>query len=47
MIAIDHQEQCLYLLQLVKTGQTEQVGTWFDTIQQQLKSLNPLPPRVA
>ncbi len=47
MIAIDHQEQCLYLLQLVKTGQTEQAGTWFDTIQQQLKTLNPLPPLVA
>ncbi|WP_448267664.1 aminodeoxychorismate synthase component I [Nostoc sp. DSM 114159] len=42
MIAIDHQEQCLYLLQLIKKGQTEQVETWFDTIQQQLETLDPL-----
>ncbi|MEH1946715.1 MAG: aminodeoxychorismate synthase component I [Nostoc sp.] len=42
MIAIDHQEQCIYLLQLIKKGQTEQVETWFDTIQQQLKTLDPL-----
>jgi para-aminobenzoate synthetase len=42
MIAIDHQEQCLYLLQLIKKGQTEQVETWFDTIQQQLETLAPL-----
>ncbi|MBN3875818.1 MULTISPECIES: aminodeoxychorismate synthase component I [unclassified Nostoc] len=42
MIAIDHQEKCLYLLQLIKKGQTEQVETWFDTIQQQLENLDPL-----
>ncbi|MFN6475174.1 aminodeoxychorismate synthase component I [Nostoc sp. DedQUE07] len=42
MIAIDHQEQCVYLLQLIKKGQTEQVETWFDTIQQQLETLDPL-----
>ena len=42
MIAIDHQEKCLYLLQLIKKGQTEQVETWFDTIQQQLETLDPL-----
>jgi para-aminobenzoate synthetase len=42
MIAIDHQEQCLYLLQLIKKGQTEQLETWFETIQQQLETLNPL-----
>ncbi|MDZ8031924.1 aminodeoxychorismate synthase component I [Nostoc sp. DedSLP04] len=42
MIAIDHQEQCIYLLQLIKKGQTEQVETWFDTIQQQLETLDPL-----
>ncbi|MBN3888820.1 MAG: aminodeoxychorismate synthase component I [Nostoc sp. JL31] len=42
MIAIDHQEQCLYLLQLIKKGQTEQVETWFDTIQEQLETLDPL-----
>jgi para-aminobenzoate synthetase len=43
MIAIDHQEQCLYLLQLVKKGQTQEVETWFDTIQQKLETLAPLP----
>lgn len=42
MIAIDHQEQCLYLLQLIKKGQTEPIATWFDTIQQQLETLDPL-----
>ncbi|MDZ8086324.1 MAG: aminodeoxychorismate synthase component I [Nostoc sp. DedQUE12b] len=42
MIAIDHQEQCIYLLQLIKKGQTEQVETWFDNIQQQLETLDPL-----
>ncbi|MHC5860408.1 aminodeoxychorismate synthase component I [Nostoc sp.] len=42
MIAIDHQKQCIYLLQLIKKGQTEQVETWFDTMQQQLETLNPL-----
>ncbi|MBD2530234.1 aminodeoxychorismate synthase component I [Nostoc flagelliforme FACHB-838] len=42
MIAIDHQEECLYLLQLIKKGQTEQVETWFETIQQQLENLDPL-----
>ncbi|MBE8970285.1 aminodeoxychorismate synthase component I [Nostocales cyanobacterium LEGE 12452] len=46
MIAIDHQEQCLYLLQLIKKGQTEQVETWFDNIQQQLETLDPLFPFV-
>ncbi|WYL95031.1 MAG: aminodeoxychorismate synthase [Gloeotrichia echinulata IR180] len=39
MIIIDHQEQCIYLLQLIKKGQTEQVETWFDAIQQQLENL--------
>jgi para-aminobenzoate synthetase len=46
IIAIDHQEQCLYLLQLIKKGQTEQVETWFDSIQQQLETLAPLPTLV-
>ncbi|MEH2358687.1 aminodeoxychorismate synthase component I [Nostoc sp.] len=46
MIAIDHQEQCVYLLQLIKKGQTEQLETWFDTIQQQLETLAPLTPLV-
>jgi para-aminobenzoate synthetase len=43
MIAIDHQEQCIYLLQLVKKGETQEVETWFDSIQQRLKNLAPLP----
>ncbi|MEH2318807.1 aminodeoxychorismate synthase component I [Nostoc sp.] len=47
MIAIDHQEQCIYLLQLIKKGQTQQLETWFDTIQQQLETLTPLTPLVA
>ncbi|KOP25546.1 aminobenzoate synthetase [Hapalosiphon sp. MRB220] len=42
MIAIDHQQQCVYLLQLVKKDQTQEVETWFDTIQQQLETLPPL-----
>jgi len=43
LIAIDHQEQCLYLLHLVKKGKTEQAEIWFDTIQKQLENLTPLP----
>jgi para-aminobenzoate synthetase len=43
MIAIDHQEKSVYLLQLVEKGETEQVKTWFDTIQEQLKTAAPLP----
>ncbi len=46
LIAIDHQEQCLYLVQLVKKGQTEQIETWFDAIQEKLENLPPLPPLV-
>lgn len=46
LIAIDHQEQCLYLLHLAKKGHTKQVETWFDTIQQQLENLAPLPPLI-
>ncbi|MBD2199419.1 MULTISPECIES: aminodeoxychorismate synthase component I [Calothrix] len=43
VIAIDHQQKCVYLLQLVKKGQTQQPETWFDDIQQQLENLAPLP----
>ncbi len=43
LIAIDHQEQCIYLLQLVKKGQTQEVETWFDSIQQQLETIATLP----
>ncbi|MBD2356233.1 aminodeoxychorismate synthase component I [Tolypothrix sp. FACHB-123] len=46
-IAIDHQENCVYLLQLVKQGQTQHVETWFDNMQQQLENLAPLPQIVA
>ncbi|NMG06109.1 aminodeoxychorismate synthase component I [Brasilonema sp. UFV-L1] len=46
MIAIDHQEQSLYLLQLIKKGQTQQAQTWFDAIGQQLETLASLPPLV-
>lgn len=42
LIAIDHQEQCLYLLQLVKKGQTQEVENWFDSIQKQIETLAPL-----
>ncbi|AFZ00018.1 aminodeoxychorismate synthase component I [Calothrix sp. PCC 6303] len=41
MIAVDHQEQCVYLLQLVKKGKIGE--TWFDSIQQQIETLAPLP----
>lgn len=43
MIAIDHQQQCIYLLQLVKLGETPQLETWWDNIQHQLENLTPLP----
>ncbi|MBD2204857.1 aminodeoxychorismate synthase component I [Calothrix sp. FACHB-1219] len=43
LIAIDHQQKCVYLLQLVKKGQTQQPETWFDDIQQKLENLAPLP----
>jgi para-aminobenzoate synthetase len=46
MIAIDHQQKCLYLLQIVKAGQAEQVEIWFNTIHQQLETLTSLPPLV-
>ncbi|MEB3181052.1 MAG: aminodeoxychorismate synthase component I [Nostocaceae cyanobacterium] len=46
LIAIDHQEQCLYLLHLVKKGQRESAENWFDTIQKKLENLTPLPPLI-
>ncbi|MBD2138840.1 aminodeoxychorismate synthase component I [Anabaena sp. FACHB-1237] len=42
-IAIDHQEHCIYLLQLIKIGEPSSPGTWFDNIEQQLTNLDPLP----
>ncbi|MCP2728950.1 aminodeoxychorismate synthase component I [Limnofasciculus baicalensis] len=47
LIAMDHQEKCLYLVQLVKKGQTEEIETWFDAIQEKIENLPPLPPLVA
>jgi para-aminobenzoate synthetase len=46
MIAIDHQEECIYLLQLTKKGETAQTQAWFDLIQHQLETLAPLPQLV-
>jgi para-aminobenzoate synthetase len=44
LIAIDHQEQCLYLVQLIKSGDPESATAWFDQIQHQLENLALLPP---
>ncbi|MFB2895587.1 aminodeoxychorismate synthase component I [Aerosakkonemataceae cyanobacterium BLCC-F50] len=46
LIAIDHQEQSIYLLQLIENGQTETAETWFNQVQHQLENLAPLPPIV-
>lgn len=43
MIVIDHQEHCLYLLQLVQIGQTQPLEIWFKTIEKQLENLTSLP----
>lgn len=43
MIAIDHQEQTLYLLSLVETGKKAEAEAWFEEIKLQLKNLDPLP----
>ncbi len=43
MIAIDHQEQTLYLLCLVQQGQAAQAEAWFKEIEAQLENLAPLP----
>jgi para-aminobenzoate synthetase len=42
-IAIDHQEQTLYLLCLIQPGQTAQAEAWFEEIEQQIDLLKPLP----
>lgn len=47
LIAIDHQEECVYLVHRVKSGQTEEAETWCDRVQQQLEMLQPLPPSIA
>lgn len=46
MIAIDHQEQNLYLLCLIQQEQTASAETWFESIEQQIENLPPLPPIV-
>ncbi|MEC4816109.1 MAG: aminodeoxychorismate synthase component I [Scytonema sp. PMC 1069.18] len=46
MIAIDHQEQSLYLLCLIQQGQTDEAETWFEWIEQQINHLPPLSPIV-
>ncbi|MGA9380224.1 MAG: aminodeoxychorismate synthase [Phormidium sp.] len=47
LIAIDHQEQTIYLLQLIQPGQIETAETWFNQVQHQLENLPPLPPIVS
>jgi len=44
MIAIDHQEQTLYLLCLIQQGQTTSAEAWFEWIGQQIDHLPPLSP---
>jgi len=44
MIAIDHQEQTLYLIFLTFSGETASAETWFTWMEQQLKNLPPLSP---
>jgi para-aminobenzoate synthetase len=44
MIAIDHQEQTVYLLFLTVSGETASAETWFTWMEQQLKNLPPLSP---
>ena len=44
MIAIDHQEQTLYLLCLIQQGQTTSAEAWFEWIGQQIDNLPPLLP---
>lgn len=46
LIAIDHQEQTIYLLHLIETGQNDIAETWFNQVQNQLENLASLPPIV-
>jgi para-aminobenzoate synthetase len=46
MIAIDHQEQTLYLLCLIQHGQTAASEAWFEWIKHQIDHLLPLSPIV-
>lgn len=47
LIALDLQENCLYLVHRVESGQKQVAETWFHRVQQQLETLKPLPPLVA
>ncbi|MCC5637005.1 aminodeoxychorismate synthase component I [Nostoc sp. CHAB 5844] len=42
MVAIDHQEQTIYLLCLVQQGQTALAEVWFELIKHQIYDLQPL-----
>ena len=44
LIVVDHQEGCVYLLQLVKKEDVENVDVWFDKIEKQLINLPEIPP---
>jgi para-aminobenzoate synthetase len=46
MIAIDHQEQTLYLLCLIQQGQRAASEGWFESLIQQIDHLPPLSPIV-
>jgi para-aminobenzoate synthetase len=46
MIAIDHQEQTLYLLCLIQQGQIASAEDWFEAIANQIENLPPLSPIV-
>lgn len=43
VIAIDHQEHCIYLLQLIKIGEPSSPETWFNNVQQQLTDIDTIP----
>jgi para-aminobenzoate synthetase len=43
LIAVDHQENILYLLCVVESGEKQEAETWFAEIQTKLKDLAPLP----
>ncbi|HEX6289405.1 MAG TPA: aminodeoxychorismate synthase component I [Herpetosiphonaceae bacterium] len=44
LIAFDHQERSCYLVSLVRKDDSAEARRWFDTIEQQLRQLRPLPP---
>jgi para-aminobenzoate synthetase len=44
LIVVDHQDGCVYLLQLVKKEDVENVNVWFDEIEKQLLNLPDIPP---